>query len=224
MALWVLTFQNTPLPNWNVGRSWHFEYFDFPVHPPPRNGNVGRSWHFEYFEFPEHPPPLKMEISADLGTLSILIFQNTPPKMEIWADLGTLSILTFQNTPPPSEKNWILGRSWHFGFWWLEYVETNRCIPKDTISFSFCHAYPKHIKSSSTLHREQKRGHWPSKIRAVLREAITICPRFTSKNQACDTHPTVSFCFSLSPKHEVTWLLNVHGAERVIISTTSTNT
>ena len=92
--------QSTPPPpheNWNLGRSWHFEYLQFwlPEFPPPlwklkfrqilalwvfsvltsrvpptspsENWNLGRSWHFEYFQLwlqSTHPPPRpKIEIS-----------------------------------------------------------------------------------------------------------------------------------------------------------------
>ena len=100
LTLWVLTTTEhlPPLPNWNLGRSCHFEFW---------------------------------------------LLQNTPLKIEIWADLGTLSF-DYHRTPAPLYRNWNLGRSGHFEFWLpqntppniqLEYVETNRCIPKDTIYF-----------------------------------------------------------------------------------------
>ena len=84
--LGTLTFQlqNTPSPpkNWNLGRSWHFDFsvaeypppenencqkswhFDFSVAehpPPPENWNLGRSWHFD-FSVAEYPPPRKLKI------------------------------------------------------------------------------------------------------------------------------------------------------------------
>ena len=58
-----------------------------------------------------------MKIWADLGTLSLSLSGEYPPplpKMKIWADLGTLS-LSWSEEPPP-------------GF--LQYVETNHCIPQ----------------------------------------------------------------------------------------------
>ena len=30
--------------------------------PPPPNWNLGRSWHFEYFDFPDPPPTPQIEI------------------------------------------------------------------------------------------------------------------------------------------------------------------
>ena len=94
-------FQNTPHPppphpkNWNLGRSWHF---DFSVSEyPPQNENCQRSWHFD-FSVSEYPPTPKMKIVRDLGTLTFQ-FQNTP-----------------RSPPPPTPDNWNLGRSWHFDF------------------------------------------------------------------------------------------------------------
>ena len=52
-------------------------------------------------------------------TLFWNLLQNTPPppwKLK-FRQILALWVLTFQNTPPPVQ-------------WWLEYVETNRCIPQ----------------------------------------------------------------------------------------------
>ena len=84
------------------------------------------------------PPPPKIEIRTDLGTLDF-DFPEPPPPIEIWTDLDTLGF-DFPEPPPP---NWKLGRSWHFGFWWLEYVKTNRCIPQGyhLVSFMQCSCF-----------------------------------------------------------------------------------
>ena len=68
------------------------------------------------FQIREPPSPLKIEIKADLGTLSIFSCDSkVPPPIEIWADLGTLSIFSCDSRGPES------GRL---------YVETNFCIPR----------------------------------------------------------------------------------------------
>ena len=60
LALWLFSFRITPpLPgNWNLGRSWHFDY-SVSEYPPPQNWNLGRSWHFNTFQFQntKTPPP-----------------------------------------------------------------------------------------------------------------------------------------------------------------------
>ena len=66
LALWLFSFRIPPLPrNWNLGRSWHFDFsvseYPPPQNPPPaENWNLGRSWHFD-FSVLESPPP-KIEI------------------------------------------------------------------------------------------------------------------------------------------------------------------
>ena len=68
----VQILQNTPIlkysfrippppENWNLGRSWHFDFSVSEYPPPPENWNLGRSWHFD-FSVSEYPPPLKIEI------------------------------------------------------------------------------------------------------------------------------------------------------------------
>ena len=46
--LWNFRSESPPPPKktWNLGRSWHFEYFQFWLQstPPPENWNLGRSW------------------------------------------------------------------------------------------------------------------------------------------------------------------------------------
>ena len=56
-----------------------------------------------------------MQRQARLSEFFLTKLARTPCS-EIWS-----------RTPP---ENWNLGRSWHFGFWRLEYVETNRRIPQ----------------------------------------------------------------------------------------------
>ena len=47
----ILQYRIPPSPeNWNLGRSWDFEYFQLQNTPPPENWNLGRSWDFEYFQ------------------------------------------------------------------------------------------------------------------------------------------------------------------------------
>ena len=74
----------TPPPtteNWNLGRSWHFEFWLGWEYPPP-NWNLGRSWHFEFWLGWEYPPPHQnwnLGRSSDLGTLSFDLAESTPP-------------------------------------------------------------------------------------------------------------------------------------------------
>ena len=62
LEFWVLTWQSTsPHPkNWNLGRSWNFEFWLGRVPPLPQNWNLGRSWNFEFWL--GRVPPLKIEI------------------------------------------------------------------------------------------------------------------------------------------------------------------
>ena len=91
LALWLFSFRIPPSPtppppppeNWNLCRSWHFDFSvsEYPPPLPPENWNLGRSWHFDFSvsEYPPPPPPLPH-----------------PPKIEIWADLGTLRLFSFR--------------------------------------------------------------------------------------------------------------------------------
>ena len=80
--------QNTPPPqkNWNLARSWDFEYFQLQNTPPPENWNLARSWDFEYFQLqntpPTHPPKLKFSQILGLWVFSIIEYPP-PPKIEI---------------------------------------------------------------------------------------------------------------------------------------------
>ena len=69
--------------------------------PPPKKIEICADLGTLTFQFQNTPSPPKIEICADLGTLTFQ-FQNTPlpPKIEICADLGTLTF-QFQNTPLP---------------------------------------------------------------------------------------------------------------------------
>ena len=82
----VQILQNTPILK-----------YSFRIPPLPENGNCQRSWHFD-FSVSEYPPP---------------------PKIEIWADLGTLTFQFSEYPPPPKIE--ILGISWHFDFSDSEY-------------------------------------------------------------------------------------------------------
>ena len=57
LALWLFSFRIPPPPNWNLGRSWHFDFSVSEYPPSPqKNWNLGRSWHFD-FSVSEYPPP-----------------------------------------------------------------------------------------------------------------------------------------------------------------------
>ena len=64
---------NTPPPNENCQKSWHF---NFSVSEYPPCENCQKSWHFN-FSVSEYPP--QMKIVRNLGTLTFQ-FQNTPPR------------------------------------------------------------------------------------------------------------------------------------------------
>ena len=49
-----------PPENWNLGRSWHFDFSVSEYPPPPENWNLGRSLHFD-FSVSEYPPK-KIEV------------------------------------------------------------------------------------------------------------------------------------------------------------------
>ena len=90
LALWVLTWQSTPPPpeNWNLGRSWHFEFWLGRVPPPPKNWNLGRSWNFRVLTWQSTPPPPPLKLRQILA-LWVLTWQSTPhpppppPEIEI---------------------------------------------------------------------------------------------------------------------------------------------
>ena len=62
--LGTLTFQFQNTPPWKFDREFSCDNFRIP---PPENWNLGRSWHFD-FSVSEYPPPLKLKFGADLGT------------------------------------------------------------------------------------------------------------------------------------------------------------
>ena len=114
-----------PPENWNLGRSWHFEFWlGRTPPPPPENWNLGRSWHFDLAEPPphwnlgrywdfefwlgKHPPPQILKFRQILA-LWVLTWQNQNPTPPLkFRQIGTLSF---------DLADWNLGRSWHFGFW-----------------------------------------------------------------------------------------------------------
>ena len=113
-------FQNTPPPpappteNWNLGRSWHF---DFSVSEYPPNWNLGRSWHFD-FSVSEYPPP-QIEIWEDLGTLRLFSFRTMCgklPHVETLSSPDNYSLFCYFNLHPPKGPN-----SFEFMSvsWWL---------------------------------------------------------------------------------------------------------
>ena len=78
------------------------------------------------------PPPSPIEIWTGLGTLSF-DYPRIPPsphEFEIWTGLGTLSF-DYPRIPPPPNLDRTLSFDWGSG---SSYVETNFCIPVDTIS------------------------------------------------------------------------------------------
>ena len=94
-----IQFQNTPPPkNWNLGRSWHFD-FSVSEYPPPKNWNLGRSWHFD-FSVSEYPP------------------ENENCQRSWHFD--------FSVSEYPPQKNLNLVRSWHFDFSVSEYPPSPR--------------------------------------------------------------------------------------------------
>ena len=120
LGLWVFSVTEYPPPNWNLGRSWDFEYFQLQ-NTPPEKWNLGRSWDWEYFLLQNTPPPENWNWGRSWD-FEYFQLQNTPPhttpptpKIEIEADLGTLSIFSYR-IPPPPKKNWNLGRSWDFEY------------------------------------------------------------------------------------------------------------
>ena len=122
LALWVLTFQNTPPPQIEIWTDLGTLGFDFPEHPPPlKNWNLDRSWHFEFWLSRTLPENWNWARSWHFG----FWLSRTPPPPNWNLDRSW----HFGFWPPPPE-NCNLDRSWHFGFWWLEYVETNPCIPQ----------------------------------------------------------------------------------------------
>ena len=74
-----------PSENWNLGRSWHFEYLTSEYPPPtPENGNLGRSWHFEYLTSEYPPPPQKLKFRQILA-LWVFDFRIPPPPPPTYA-------------------------------------------------------------------------------------------------------------------------------------------
>ena len=121
-TLRTVEYPPPPPENWNLGRSWHFEYFQFWHPTPPGKMKFSHFFAFDYFQFWHPTPPPQIEIYPFLGTLSIFSFgtlppcpPNPPPQIEIYPFLGTLSIFSLGTTPPPP-KNWNLSISWHFDY------------------------------------------------------------------------------------------------------------
>ena len=141
LELWVLTWQsNPPHPhpeNWNLGKSWNFEFWLGRVPPwklkfrqilelwvltwqstppPPGNLNLGKSWNFEFWLGRVPPPPPPPE-NWNLGKSWNFEFWlgRVPPWKLKFRQILELWVLTWQSTSPP--ENWNLGRSWNFEFW-----------------------------------------------------------------------------------------------------------
>ena len=97
--------QNTPPPRKLKFRQilglWVFSVTEYPP-PPPENWNLGRSWDFEYFQLQNTPPQLKFRQILALWVFSVTKYP--PPQIEISGDLGTLSIFSYRIPPPPPKK------------------------------------------------------------------------------------------------------------------------
>ena len=94
LALWV-QYTPPPPPNWNLGRSCHFEFWLGKNTPPPRNWYLGRSWHFEFWLLQNIPPPPENWNLGRSWYFEFWILQYTPPKklkFRHWL---------LQYTPPP---------------------------------------------------------------------------------------------------------------------------
>ena len=109
-----------PKKNWNLGRSWHFEFLLLQsTPPPPPHWNLGRSWHFEFSLLQSIPPPkLKFRQILALWVLTIPEYPPSPWKLKFRQILALWVLTTPEYLPPP--RNWNLSRSWHFEFWLLQ--------------------------------------------------------------------------------------------------------
>ena len=100
-------------------------HFQLQNTPPPENWNLGRSWDFEYFQLQNTPPPLlpprKLKFRQILGLWVFSVTEYPPPKKN-W-NLGRswdFEYFQLQNTPPPPPENWNLDRSWDFEYFQLQ--------------------------------------------------------------------------------------------------------
>ena len=97
----------------NLEKSWNFLS---PKKWEPWNWNLARTWHFEFWLSQNTPPPLKF--GQDLALWVLTNPEYPPPPIEFRQDLA-LWVLTNPEYPhplPPPE-NWNLVRTWHIKFW-----------------------------------------------------------------------------------------------------------
>ena len=114
---WNTVSEYLPPPeNWNLGRSWHF---DFSVSEyPPRKLKFRQTLVLWLFSFRIPPPPRKLKFRQILA-LWLISFRIPPPRKLKFRQILALWLFSFRI--PPSPKNWNLGRSWHFDFSVSEY-------------------------------------------------------------------------------------------------------
>ena len=78
--IWFRTPPSPPPPqNWNLGRSWHFQFWlsEHSPPPPPENWNLGRSWHIGlWLSEPPPPPPVEYVETRMPSTYSSLVQSN----------------------------------------------------------------------------------------------------------------------------------------------------
>ena len=129
--MWETTVMHKQVSGWTVNfgsKFWECPTLRTVDYPQPN-------------PLPPHPRKLKF---SQISALWVLTWLRVPPplKIEIQADLVTLSFDLAESTPPPS-KNWNLGRSWHFEFWlgW-EYPHP----PSDLGWAKFTLEYPPPVK------------------------------------------------------------------------------
>ena len=104
-------FCNTEYPppppeNWNLARSWDFEYFQLQNTPPPENWNLARSWDFEYFQLQNTPPKLKFSQILGLWVFSITEYPPPPRKLKFRQILGLWVFSITEYHPPPRSSQW----------------------------------------------------------------------------------------------------------------------
>ena len=86
--------------------------------PPPENWNLGRSWDFEYFQL-QNTPPRKLKFRQILGLWVFSVTEYPPPRKLKFRQILGLWVFSVTEYPPPPE-NWNLGRSWDFEYFQLQ--------------------------------------------------------------------------------------------------------
>ena len=84
LGLWVFSITEYPPPeNWNLARSWDFEYFQLQNTPPPQNLKFSQILGLWVFSITEYPPPPENWNLGRSWDFEYFQLQNTPPKIEI---------------------------------------------------------------------------------------------------------------------------------------------